>query len=82
MTYRRDNGVNWGVAVATLIAVPMALGWIAVGIVGGSLVCADEAAHCAGVFWPTVAGIAVIAVGCAALGWTINAVIGAIARNR
>jgi len=60
----------------------MMLGWAIICFIGGGLVCADAAAHCAGVFWPLVTGIAVIAVGSTALGCVINAIIGAIVRNR
>jgi hypothetical protein len=72
MSYRRSNGRNWGVMIATLLAVPLILGWIAVSIVGGALVCADEAARCAGVVWPLVEGIAIIAGAASLVGWLID----------
>ena len=76
------SGRNWGVAVACLIAVPLALAWAAIALVGGGLVCADEAAHCSGVLWPLLAGLALIAAGTTVLGWIINRGINLIARRR
>ena len=69
-------------AVACFIAGPLALAWVAISVVGGSLVCADEAAHCAGVLWPLVSGLAVIAATAVASGWMINLVINGIFRSR
>jgi hypothetical protein len=82
MSYRQKSGRNWGVATACFIAVPLALAWTAISILGGSLVCADEAAHCAGVVWPLVLGIAAIAAAATALGCVINLIIGRIAQDR
>ena len=80
MSYRRQGDRNWGVLVVCLIAVPLAFVWAAITFVGGSLVCADAAAHCDGIVWPLVQGMAIIAATAAAVAWIINLLIRAFAR--
>src|SRR5438270_12732605 len=80
MSYRRQGDRDWGVLVVCPIAVPLAFVWVAIAFVGGSLVCGDAAAHCDGIVWPLVQGMAVIAAVAAALAWIINFLIRAFAR--
>ena len=82
MTYRQQSERNWGVLVSCLIAVPIAFAWAAMVFVGGSLVCADAAAHCDGMLWPLVKGIALIAAGATVMARAINLAIRAFARAR
>jgi hypothetical protein len=80
MSYRPQ--MNWGVLVACLIAVPLALAWTVIVFFGGTLACVDAAAHCDGIQWPLVEGISVIAAAAAALALGINRVIAVLMRRR
>jgi hypothetical protein len=82
MSYRQQSPRNWGVAVACLVAVPLGFAWTVISIIGGSLVCADAAAHCDGVVWPLVQGVVLIAVAATALGWVVNLAVRAMTGNR
>ena len=81
MSYRRHDRPDWGVAITSLVAVPLALSWAVICLVGGTMSCENEAAHCAGVFWPLLTGIVVIVGGAAVLGWGINLIVARIARG-
>lgn len=81
MSYRKQSKTNWGVAIACSIALPLALVWSAITVLGGSLVRADPAANCSGVVWPFVQGIFAIAATAAALGYVINLLLRAIHAN-
>jgi hypothetical protein len=82
MTYRQQRERNCGVLVSCLIAVPIAFAWAAIVFVGGSLVCADAAAHCDWILWPLAKGIALIAAGATAMAWAINLAIRGFARAK
>lgn len=83
MSYRdRSRQRNWGILVACVLAIPLALIWTVIAVVGGSLVCADAAAQCNGVVWPLIEGLAVIAIGAAGLAAGINLVLNAVQRGR
>lgn len=82
MTGRERRRVDWGVAIACLFAVPSMLAWTAITVVGGSLVCADEAAHCGGVLWPLVQGTALIVAIAAVVGMAINRLVAMVSRDR
>ncbi len=82
MSYLKKNDRNWGVLIATLLAVPLGFAWAAVSLIGGTLVCSDEAAHCSGGAVPLMCGIAIIAAVATVVGWLINLAIRAISRDR
>ena len=75
MSYRWQNGRNWGALIACLIAVPLSFLLLVIVFAGGSLVCADAASHCDGILRPLVEGLAIIAGGAVALAWGINRII-------
>lgn len=82
MSYLRASGRNWGVLVACLIGVPSGMAWSAICIVGGGLVCADGASHCAGVLWPLIQGTALIGAVTTAIAFAINLLIRSFDRGR
>jgi hypothetical protein len=82
MSYLDKSNRNWGMLIATMLAVPLGMAWTAVSLIGGSLVCADQAAHCSGVVWPLVCGIAIIAAGAMILAGLINWIVSVISHDR
>lgn len=82
MAYRDRRPPNWGVLVATILAVPASLVWGVVAVIGGSLVCADENV-CTGSTAVTLLGGLLAVTGIAAvIAWSINRVIALIRPNR
>ena len=80
MSYRGRTERNWGSLIASVIAVPLVLGWFVIVFVGGSMVCADPDAHCEPTVGQFLVGAIVIVAAALALGWTINRVVGLASR--
>jgi hypothetical protein len=82
MGYRQRRSRNWGFIIGCLIAGPLVLGWTAISVIGGSLVCADPASHCDGIFWPLAEGTVIIVAGATILGCAINLAIHRVTGRR
>jgi hypothetical protein len=80
VSYLDQNSRNWGVLIATALAVPVALAWSVVMIVGGSLVCASTDGPCSPSVVHLIVGLLLIAAIASGLGWLINRIV-ALAKN-
>ena len=60
--------------MACALAVPLVFGWMLIDMVGGALVCAGADVSCGAGGLRTLAVLAAIAGGTAAVGWLVNRV--------
>jgi hypothetical protein len=81
MAYLDRSSRNWGAMIGAAFAVPAALLWSVIVLVGGNLECASTDAACGPGLIEALAGFAVIASVACSVGWSLNRLIGLARRS-